>query len=105
MSPTETAAAVPATSGTSADPEVTDPARDAVREIARRAKVAARALATATRSQKDAALLAIADGLQAQVGRIVEANAEDLRRGAAEGLPSNLLDRLRLDAGRVSAIA
>jgi glutamate-5-semialdehyde dehydrogenase len=82
-----------------------DDPREAVRAIARRAQQAARILATATRARKDGALLAIADALQAQAERIVEANAEDLRRGADGGLASNLLDRLRLDADRVSAIA
>jgi glutamate-5-semialdehyde dehydrogenase len=104
MSTTDTAvatdAAVAPPSGTG-----TDLSRDAVRAIAGRAQQAARVLATATRTQKDAALLAIADGLQAQSERIVQANAEDLRRGAAEGLAANLLDRLRLDTDRVSAIA
>jgi glutamate-5-semialdehyde dehydrogenase len=82
-----------------------DNSRDAVREIARRAQQAARVLATATRTQKDTALLAIADALQAQSARIVEANAEDLQRGAVDGLAANLLDRLRLDADRIGSIA
>lgn len=73
--------------------------------MARRAQQAARVLATLTRSQKDAALLGIAQALQDETGRIIEANTEDLRRGAAEGLPGNLLDRLRLDPARVGAIA
>jgi glutamate-5-semialdehyde dehydrogenase len=83
----------------------TDPVRDAVRAVARRAQLAARQLATATRSQKDAALLAIAAGLRANTDRIVAANTDDLQRGAIEGLATNLLDRLRLDADRVAAIA
>jgi glutamate-5-semialdehyde dehydrogenase len=82
-----------------------DPVREAVLAVARRAQQAARLLATATRSQKDAALLAIADGLAANTARIVEANAADLQRGAIDGLAANLLDRLRLDAARVAAIA
>jgi glutamate-5-semialdehyde dehydrogenase len=114
MSTTDTAVATDAAKDTavSTDAAVAPPAgagpdlsRDAVRAIAVRAQQAARVLATATRTQKDAALLAIADGLQAQSERIVQANAEDLRRGAAEGLAANLLDRLRLDTDRVSAIA
>jgi glutamate-5-semialdehyde dehydrogenase len=78
--------------------------RDAVHAIARRAQRAARTLATATRAQKDAGLLAIADALQAQSTGIVEANADDLRRGTAQGLAANLLDRLRLDPDRVDVI-
>jgi glutamate-5-semialdehyde dehydrogenase len=82
-----------------------DAVRDAVRDVARRAQRAARVLVTVTRAQKDAALLEIADALRAGADLIVAANAEDLRRGAAEGLAPNLLDRLRLDTGRVAAIA
>ena len=102
--PDGTAAGVPS-SGSSRPPVDGDNSRDAVREIARRAQQAARVLATATRRQKDAALLAIADALQAQSARIVEANAEDLQRGAVDGLATNLLDRLRLDADRIGSIA
>jgi glutamate-5-semialdehyde dehydrogenase len=85
--------------------ESSDSVRDAVRAVARRAQLASRELATATRSTKDAALLAIAEALPADTDRIVAANADDLRRGAAEGLADNLLDRLRLDPDRVTAIA
>ena len=70
-----------------------------------RSRQAARALATATRGAKDAALLAIADALEANAGRIVEANAEDLARGVAEGMSVSLQDRLRLDDDRIAAIA
>ncbi len=70
-----------------------------------RARAAALALAPATRAVKDAALLAVADALLAQAPRVVAANAEDLARGTAEGLAPGLLDRLRLDAARLAAIA
>ena len=82
-----------------------DPVRQAVREICRRARTASRALAGVSRATKDAALLAVADALEAATERIVQANGADLARGAAVGLGENLLDRLRLDAGRVAAIA
>jgi len=103
MSTTDIAVA-PATAGRHVDSLDTN-SRDAVHAVAARAQVAARVLATATRAQKDAALLAVADALAAQADRIVEANAEDLQRGAVEGLAANLLDRLRLDAERMAAIA
>ena len=93
-----------AASGPGVDP-VVDPVREAVRSVARRAQIAARQLATATRAQKDAALLAVAAALTANTDRIVAANADDLQRGAIDGLAANLLDRLRLDAARVAAIA
>ncbi|HEY6793521.1 MAG TPA: glutamate-5-semialdehyde dehydrogenase [Kineosporiaceae bacterium] len=82
-----------------------DAVRDAVHATCRRAQVAARALATSTRDRKDAALLGIADALQAATDRIVAANAQDLGRGERDGLTRGLLDRLRLDDRRIAAIA
>ena len=79
--------------------------RGAVHETCRRAREAARSLATASTGTKNAALLAVADALEAATERIVQANADDLERGRADGLAEGLLDRLRLDAGRVAAIA
>lgn len=69
------------------------------------AKTAARALATMTTARKDAALAAIADGLEAAVADIIAANVDDLERGRAAGLSDALLDRLRLDETRVRALA
>ena len=76
-----------------------------VAEVAGRARVAARELALLTRSQKDAALQALADAIDAATGHVVAANAEDLERGREKGLPDNLLDRLTLDDARVHAVA
>ncbi|MGC5168871.1 glutamate-5-semialdehyde dehydrogenase [Luteimicrobium sp. DT211] len=78
---------------------------DAVRAVARRAKVASRALATANRATKDAALEALADALVAATDEIVAANAVDLDRGRASGLPDGLLDRLALTPARIAGIA
>lgn len=77
----------------------------AVRDVATRAKVASRRLATATRATKDAALRAMADALVAATADLVAANAVDLERGRARGMTPGLLDRLTLDAARVAAIA
>jgi glutamate-5-semialdehyde dehydrogenase len=79
--------------------------RNAVLDVCRRAREAARQLATAQRSRKDAALHAIADALDAGTDSVLAANAEDLSRGEREGLAVPLRDRLRLDPGRVAAIA
>lgn len=76
-----------------------------VQQIARRAGIAARALATATRAVKDAALLAIADALVAADEDIIAANALDLERGRERGLSVGLLDRLALDSKRIAGIA
>jgi glutamate-5-semialdehyde dehydrogenase len=77
----------------------------AVQQVARSAKVAARALATATRATKDAALHAMADALLLHQAGIVEANTVDCERESAAGMPASLVDRLRLDSGRMHAIA
>lgn len=86
----------------------TTPALDvesAVLEACRRAKAASRALATANRSVKDAALHAMADALVADSARIVAANAKDLERGRANDMTPGLLDRLTLTEDRIGAIA
>lgn len=77
----------------------------AVLESCRRAKVASRALATATRITKDAALEAMAQALVAQAERIVAANAVDVERERANGMSEGLLDRLTLTPQRLEAIA
>lgn len=95
----ETAASTPAHTALPTDPT------EGVREIARRAGVAARSLATATRAAKDAALDAMADALVAAAAEIVEANARDLERGRERGMEPGLLDRLALTPARIEAIA
>ncbi len=84
---------------------VPDDVAAAVHDVTRRAKVASRALATATRATKDAALQAIADALVDAADEIVGANAEDVARGQAGGMTPGLLDRLTLTPERVGAIA
>jgi glutamate-5-semialdehyde dehydrogenase len=79
--------------------------REAVEQVAREARTASRALATASGATRDAALLAVADGLVAATDRVVAANADDLARAQADGMSTSLQDRLRLDPGRVAAIA
>ncbi len=76
-----------------------------VRAVAQRARTASRTLAVATRAQKDAALHAMADGLEAAGRTVLEANAEDLERAEAAETPVNVLDRLRLTTERVAAMA
>ena len=76
-----------------------------VNELADRARVASRRLALLSRAEKDAALHQLADALVAATPRILEANATDLERGRAKGMPEGLQDRLRLDADRVAGVA
>ena len=91
-------AAGPAQPGVSAS-------RDEVLESARRAKVAAAAVAVLTRSVKDAALTAMADALLDRRAEILAANAIDVQAAQACGTPDSLVDRLRLNDSRVDAMA
>jgi len=69
------------------------------------AKRAARALAQLDTAVKDAALEAIALALEARMEEILAANERDMHAGREADIGDALLDRLRLDAGRVHAIA
>jgi glutamate-5-semialdehyde dehydrogenase len=73
--------------------------------VAMRARAAATELALATRDTKDEALEAMAQTLTEEAVPILEANRGDLDRAAAAGTPEHLLDRLRLDADRLAAMA
>src|SRR4051794_16727762 len=83
--------------------EIDPAAVEQVASAARAARVASRRLALLSRADKDAALLALADALEAATDRIVAANGEDLDRGRESGMPQGLLDRLALDPQRVAA--
>ncbi|WP_121065302.1 glutamate-5-semialdehyde dehydrogenase [Chachezhania antarctica] len=74
-------------------------------DIGARAKAASKVLAFAPADARRAALLAAADAVLANADRIVEANALDLTFGQEKGLSAAMMDRLRLDAPRVEAIA
>jgi len=76
-----------------------------VAELAGAARQASRRLALLSRADKDAALRAMADALDSASGQIIAANDKDIARGRAQGLAEGLLDRLRLDQARVSAVA
>jgi glutamate-5-semialdehyde dehydrogenase len=83
-----------------------DPAAvEQVRELATAARTASRRLALLSRADKDAALRAMADALDAATAAVIAANAEDLQRGRDHGMAQGLLDRLTLDEGRVAGVA
>ena len=67
-------------------------------------KKAARVLMNAG-SKKDEALLAIAKALRDNTQAIIEANNVDIENGKAAGLSESLLDRLKLDEGRIEGMA
>ena len=76
-----------------------------VTRIVRNAKSASSLLATASTAEKNAALGAIAEALRSNTDRIVKANDADIAAGTENGMSESLLDRLRLDADRIAAIA
>ncbi|MBO6634118.1 MAG: glutamate-5-semialdehyde dehydrogenase, partial [Parvibaculum sp.] len=74
-------------------------------EIGAKARKAATALAQASTKQKDAALLAAAMCVRANVDDILAANADDVAGAVKNGLAPSMIDRLTLDTKRVEAIA
>lgn len=69
------------------------------------AKEASRVTARLTSAEKATALESIAQALEENADRIIEANARDIERGRAGGIVESLVDRLRLDATRVAGLA
>lgn len=76
-----------------------------VADLCAAAHGAAPALASSSSDQRNAALEAIAAGLEGSLDEILEANAADLEAGREAGLDDALLDRLALDPERIAAIA
>ena len=72
--------------------------------LARAARAAARTVATATSEQKNQALEAIAARLDERRESILAANALDLAAAQETGLSAAMVDRLRLDDGRISSM-
>lgn len=86
---------------------LSDPAMDIqryCRTLADDALAASRALATASGRQRNAALLAIADALDAAVPALQQANAKDLAAGRDAGLSPAMLDRLELTDARIAGM-
>jgi glutamate-5-semialdehyde dehydrogenase len=73
--------------------------------IGRRAREAARGLALAATSDKNAALKSMAKSLRQQQSTIAAANARDLAIAEGRGRSAAFLDRLRLDPARIEAMA
>ncbi len=70
-----------------------------------RAGAAARVLRTLPTDVKDAALTAMAGALVERTDEVLAANALDVAAAEADGTPASVVDRLRLDAGRVAGVA
>lgn len=73
--------------------------------LARQAKAASRELARLSTREKNDCLAAMADALVTETGAIREANVLDMESAAKAGLPPAMLERLKLDDKRISAMA
>ncbi len=69
------------------------------------AKAAEAAIASAPTALKNNALAAISKALAAKTQLIIEANANDLKAAAENGMSESMQDRLRLDEKRIAAMA
>lgn len=69
------------------------------------ARAAARKLATLSSDEKNAILRAMAKSIREATPEIIRANEMDLAAGEEKKLSAAMLDRLRLDEGRIEAIA
>ncbi|MCF6370200.1 glutamate-5-semialdehyde dehydrogenase [Rhizobium halophilum] len=86
----------------------TDHAEDIIAlmgNLGRRARAAARALATASTKAKNDALEAMADALVADKAEMLKANADDLRQVEGKGLQASFIDRLTLTSKSVDGMA
>jgi glutamate-5-semialdehyde dehydrogenase len=76
-----------------------------IRAICLDARRAARKLAPRSRPEKDAALEAMAVGIEGGVAKIIAANEADLEAARGKGISGAMLDRLLLDERRIAAVA
>ena len=80
---------------------MTESVLDYMSRLGRAAREASRVIARATTAQKNKALLAAADALDAARAQLTEANEQDLANGRANGLEPAMLDRLALTPARI----
>jgi glutamate-5-semialdehyde dehydrogenase len=78
---------------------------ESLADMGARARGASAVLRQASADQRSKAILAMARRLRASAATVLAANAQDIAAGEAAGLSAALLDRLRLDEGRLDAIA
>jgi glutamate-5-semialdehyde dehydrogenase len=84
------------------DKSVTTPGLE---QLARRVQTAARQVARSSSAVRDDALGLAAELLEEEWATLVEANRDDLARAESGGAAASVLDRLRLDEGRVRSMA
>ena len=76
-----------------------------IRQLAQQAKQAGRAVAIASTQRKNAVLIRAARGLREGTAALIEANRGDVEGAIANGLSAAMIDRLRLDEGRIEKMA
>ncbi len=76
-----------------------------MQELGERVTRASKILITASTEDKNETLRTSADCLVAATQEILDANLRDVRRAEASGTSETVIDRLRLDAARVEAMA
>ena len=72
------------------------------KDMGLRAKAAAFELAQLDQGTLDAALLAIADAVEAQTDEIMAANKQDLDKSGDYNVPQTMIDRLTLTPNRIA---
>ena len=78
---------------------------DHIYKMGGKARGAALALAVLSAKKKNKILRAMAAGIRSAAPEILEANGKDIAAGEERGLTLAMLDRLRLDADRLEAVA
>jgi glutamate-5-semialdehyde dehydrogenase len=73
--------------------------------MGRNARIASAVVARASTADKNAALLAIAENIEAHAAELLQVNGKDLEAARRQGLGDALLDRLELDDQRIAAMA
>ncbi|HEL0632364.1 glutamate-5-semialdehyde dehydrogenase [Streptococcus equi subsp. zooepidemicus] len=76
-----------------------------IEQLGQRAKAASRALVSLTTKDKNQFLAFLAEQLVTQTDMILAENAKDLAKAAEHGISEIMLDRLRLTADRIHAMA
>ncbi len=83
----------------------TDDVATYMQALGRDARMASAVVARASTADKNAALLAMAEDIEAHTTELVQVNAEDLEAARRRDLADALLDRLELDDQRIAAMA
>jgi len=79
--------------------------QDQIQQLAKDARDASRIMAQVPTTVKNHLLRQMADALVASGAALIEENARDLAAGREKGLSEAMIDRLRLDEGRIRGMA